>query len=315
MARLAGHPKIAVLGDSVPWGQGLVDGHKYAFQVAKAFNTPKTDLYLKAHSGAVIGAGYTGNQTNVDSEIPFGTPTIRSQVDDVPDPSTIDLVLLSGGMNDVSIWTILNPTTTKDNLQRLTFKACYRDMKSLLSRVVSVFTKPSCRCAVSGYYPILSSESKLKSTKRVAEFDHLLGLYNHGYPRTINRELVLNHLCDLAMQFWHDSDKYLELAVSEIATAHDLGTRLLFVGSSFSEKNALFADVCWLFGFNPRDLSPQDEVRKCRAAACDAYYSTDLFARELCHYASVGHPNVTGAQKIAGTLLKALTPVPLHRHS
>ena len=305
MKRGAAHPKIAILGDSVHWGQGLYDEHKFAFLIAHALGTPKRDVFLTAHSGAVVGAGSAGHQTAVNPEIPFDTPTIGNQIDEISDPSNVDLVLLTGGINDVSIWRILNPATSKDHLHKLTRDACYTQMKKLLSRAVTAFSKPSCSYVVSGYYPIVSSISELASRKQAAEFDHLLGLYNHGYPLTIRRELVFDNVCALAMQFWHDSDKCLALAVRDIVTAHGLGNRMLFVRSGFSEHNALFADDPWLFGFSSK-FSPEDEVKETRAAACDCFYSSDPFKRELCHYASVGHPNVTGAAEIADAIMKAL---------
>src|SRR5436309_2735126 len=231
MKRAVAHPKIAVLGDSVHWGQGLLYEHKFAFLIAHAMGTPKGDLFLKAHSGAVVSTRSAGHQPCVDPKIPFDTPTIGKQIDEIPNASNVDLVLLTGGINDVSIWRILNPTTRKEDLHKLTYDACYTQMTKLLSRVVSVFSKRSCRYVVSGYYPILSSRSKLASRKQAAEFDHLLGLYNHGYPLTIRRELVFDNVRILAMQFWHDSDKYLALAVRKTVSAHGLDNRMLFVRS------------------------------------------------------------------------------------
>ena len=53
--------KIVVLGDSVPWGQGLLDEHKYANQIAAELcQSPATDIYMLAHSGAIIGADHIG---------------------------------------------------------------------------------------------------------------------------------------------------------------------------------------------------------------------------------------------------------------
>jgi len=329
MKRAAAHPKIAVLGDSVHWGQGLCDEHKFAFLVAHALGTPKRDVFLKAHSGAVVGAGSGGLHTAANEEIPFDTPATRNradgipgtskvdpeipfdipiigdQIDEIPDASKVDLVLLTGGINDVSIWRILDPATSKDRLHKLTREACYTQMKKLLSRAVMAFSKPSCSYVVSGYYPIVSSISELASRKQAAEFDHLLGLYSHGYPLTIRRELVFDTVCALAMQFWHDSDKYLTRAVRDTVSTYGLGNRMLFLRSGFSERNALFADDPWLFGFTSTFL-PQDEVKEMRAAACDSFYSSDLLRRELCYYASVGHPNVTGAAKMANAIMKAL---------
>src|SRR5207302_1523108 len=114
--------KIAVLGDSVPWGQGLLDEHKYAYQIKHKLQA--SDLFLKAHSGAVICDSNRTRQAVATSEVPIATPTILDQVDQVDNPSLIDLVLLNGGINDVNIRTILNPATTSAYLHEVTLDVC-----------------------------------------------------------------------------------------------------------------------------------------------------------------------------------------------
>jgi len=51
--------RIVNLGDSVPWGQGLLESEKYdvIVKTTLAATHPVVTLERFAHSGAVIGAG------------------------------------------------------------------------------------------------------------------------------------------------------------------------------------------------------------------------------------------------------------------
>src|SRR5579862_1460975 len=152
--------KIAILGDSVMWGQGLLDQHKIGRLVAAALGgSPPASAIMCAHSGGIIGANYSGNETSKSSEVPVPAPTILKQVDLFENPFEIDLVLVNGGINDVDFRVILDQFTTDDHLSSVTSDACYRDMKVLLQTVVKVFNKTSVKIIVSGYYPIISSLS------------------------------------------------------------------------------------------------------------------------------------------------------------
>src|SRR5580658_9574934 len=133
--------RIATLGDSVTWGQGLVAGHKFANLVAGAFGVPPlgNDLLL-AHSGAIIGISNPDSTTALDNEVPVPAPMIIDQIGRVPSPATIDLVLMTGGINDIGVATIVNPMTGLDDLRAATEQACYEDMKGLLARALATFT-------------------------------------------------------------------------------------------------------------------------------------------------------------------------------
>ena len=97
---------LANFGDSVHWGQGHVPKDKFAFNVAQALGLM---LQMHAHSGATIGAGETC-EGSTDPEVPFACPTIVQQVVNYPvDPANTGLVLINGGVNDVTVQRIINP--------------------------------------------------------------------------------------------------------------------------------------------------------------------------------------------------------------
>src|SRR5262249_52137845 len=104
--------RILTLGDSIPWGQGLLDGEKYDRMLAaelESYHPGGVTLERVAHSGAVIGAfGAAG--IPCPGEVPCSRLTILEQCDQFANsPETVDLVLLDGGINDVGVATILNP--------------------------------------------------------------------------------------------------------------------------------------------------------------------------------------------------------------
>jgi hypothetical protein len=121
--------RIIVIGDSVAWGQGLAHDDKFANTVAKSLtnnNLPPEDIH--ARSGAPIGINLSGNPLDIDdqtarSEVPYDHPTITQQVDNIPNPESVDLVLVSGGINDINMGIILNPDTEHVRLEELARKS------------------------------------------------------------------------------------------------------------------------------------------------------------------------------------------------
>lgn len=296
--------RIVVLGDSVSWGQGLVDEHKYANLVAQGLATavsPTLEMY--AHSGAIIDAqGALGDQADqCDSyshEIPLPAPSIRAQVRKVAQPETVDLVLLNGGINDVSVYRILNPITRKQDLSRYIQNACYSGMKVLLTEAAAAFANPQSRIVVTGYYPYLSSDSDQSL------IEDLLSILGISLPDHLVPDPLLQRVTQLAMQFWKESNAALALAATEVAQQSRNPNKIVFIPGPLQESNAVFASDPWLFGLAD-GVNPQDEVAVSRKVACDHCYSDpiDLMQHEVCRIASVGHPNQTGAEKYASAIL------------
>ena len=300
------NPRIVVLGDSVSWGQGLLPQHKFANLVASSTGgSANSNSFMLAHSGAIIGVSNPDPRTSRDSEIPAPTPMIIDQVSQVQTPETVDLVLIMGGINDVNVTTIFDPFTTLADLHKLTQQACYSDMKRLLTKALGTFTKPTVQIRVVGYYPILSPLSNPIPVPAGDPLVHFLGNLNLGFPLTLERKLVLGALSDRAMQFWNDSNDYLQQAVTELSNGN--AQRLAFITTPFTPDSALFTPNPLLWGFG-NDLGPEDEVETQREAACAIQYPplTELIPNEICHLASIGHPNVAGAEIISQAILDTL---------
>jgi hypothetical protein len=289
---------LVVFGDSVPWGQGLLDQHKYAALVRDQLAAHGHDLTVRmvAHSGATIGIHGPDDLTASDGEVPIATPTILEQITTYGgDPANAAVVLLNGGINDVNIRVILNPLTTLDDLHQKTRQYCLEDMTQLLAKAKVRFPNPGTTIVVTDYYPILSSDSHPMRAPL------LLAVHGVAFAPFAYHDVVFDKIVALCTQFTSESTTYLQQAVH---SQND--SRVVFVHSGFAPENAVFASNPWLFGVNA-DLSPQDEVIPARHAACDATYPPiDALDREACYRASAGHPNAAGAAQFATVVTAAL---------
>src|SRR5258708_1386638 len=113
--------RILAIGDSVIWGQGLLDQDKVVTRVQNWIQQfhPEFDVQKKilAHSAAIIGVGSTSKPPAVDQEVPFKFPTILQQVEAYPDPpQEVDLILISVGINNVAAFHLANPLTDEAEL-------------------------------------------------------------------------------------------------------------------------------------------------------------------------------------------------------
>jgi hypothetical protein len=289
-------PAMLVLGDSVTWGQGLDDYDKFyrlAFDRLSYKYPGLQEPVMLAHSGAVIGKGINQSWPSWPGEIPTPGPTIFDQVNQCANPSSVRVILMNGGINDVNLRVILNPTTQSSELERLIQQYCHGDMMALLKRVAAKFSHPECKIILLGYYPILAEGADNESIARL--------LSARGVP---NGELMLRGVAgisdprDLAVQFWQQSDTNLRAAVADVRDG-----RITFVASPFQKQNALFESDPWLWGPGP-DLGPQDQVADQRRPVC-VNLVHDWFDCQTCIRASIGHPNAMGAIKYAEAIMTA----------
>lgn len=309
LSGVAAPTSIAVLGDSVTWGQGLLHAQKMHTLVAGAFGTggafPATGLV--AHSGATIGVATSLRRSAVDGEVPKAHPTVLQQVADYPgaEAAAVDLVILNGGINDVDVRFILNPFTAPDDLEDTTARACGPDLLALLRAAAARF--PAARILVLTYYPILSPLSRFSWG---LEFLTSVGAPPPAALMASPTALfpsIWDRIVDNCRVFHVTSTRAMATAVSQ-ANAEMAGDRFVLVDPGFRDEHAALAPAARLFGIN-WDLSPQDPVALPRRHACDLY-EADPIRREQCYRASAGHPNAMGAQAYAHAVLRALAGVP-----
>src|SRR5579862_2815907 len=199
---------IVVLGDSIQWGQGLRPGapgapsDKMAELVGAALAASPavvagwsggTGISITvsrfASSGATISGGLgtptpltpvTATTAFPAGEVPGPVPTVLDQATGaatVIPASSVRLVILDGGINDVGLFTsILNPLVSPSTITAMATAACGGTLSSAataflppgatagnMSAVLTALGRsfPSAVFVVTGYYDILSAFSDL----------------------------------------------------------------------------------------------------------------------------------------------------------
>jgi hypothetical protein len=291
--------RIVNLGDSIHWGQGLLEAQKYDVLVktALAGKYPGVTLERFAHSGAVIGGGtVVGNPA--PGEVPASRPTIIEQCDNFANsPGSVDLVLVNGGINDVGVATILNPLALVPSLHSRIVAACHDSMLKLLNRVKAKFIKPTCQILVTGYYTILSDQSD------PVQVPKMLSLHGIAVPPFVKPATWFDPIFDRCENFFSESTAQLQSAIKDAQDA-----RIQFVASGFTEANAVFVpNTSMLWGLDD-DLNPLDPAAPQRHPQCNIAFPQpiDFLHREQCYRASAGHPNIPGAVQYSKQILGAL---------
>ncbi len=317
---------MVVFGDSIAWGQGLAENEKYSTRLAKYIegrygNRLAVVKKVYAHSGAKIGylldtddityknkfgTGYVMNDQSY-GEIPSTFPTIDQQVANysAADAQKVDLVLLDGGINDIGVFTIINPSTKGSDLQTSTLNACHNNMKSLLNRIRLKFSNPKTKFVVTGYYQIVSENSDPGFIASLLAL--VFGVVVAGTFRA--KEIVAEH----CQQFAQTANDSIARAVAEVNAIDGSRGRFLFANPSFNPWNAIFtAPYPWVYGLNIGDLSAQDSVRESRSLQCNSvpHQSSSTLSSLICRLASVGHPNPAGAMWYMNSIISALFPTP-----
>lgn len=294
---------IAVIGDSVPWGQGLREEQKLHTLVRDALAT-RSDPTTRsvAHSGAVIGVGIApASVASPHGEVPRGRPTILEQAAQLASSDTIDLLILNGGINDLDIRYILNPATSVEELTDDTNRVCGVDMGILLEDVCARVTKPSAHVVVLSYYPVLSADSRLG---RREEFLDLLGIARPSAAESTSMHLAFwDRIIQNCAVFDRVSRQATVAAIRRVNATSGAG-RIRFAAPDFMPENASLGSKPWLFGLT-RLFGPEDPMREVRRIACDLA-EPDIFRRLQCHRASAGHPNARGAAEYAAAIIACL---------
>lgn len=292
--------EIVVLGDSVTWGQGLLEDQKMHNLVAEGLGVGIPTVTVLAHSGAVIGVGLNRAVPGVDGEVPLSYPTIVQQCQGFSgDVQGVDLVIVNGGVNDIDFHVIINPLTDSHDLHDLIVQYCYGDMKTLLRAVLEKFSGTRTQVVLTSYYPILSDQSEVTL---IPGFLLLHGVTIPPFLAPLD-ELAAGRPVANCVQFWNETNLLFQKAVDEL-NASEATPRLFFAKVPFGAQNAVFAPEPWLWGVNS-DFSAQDPVQDTRHASCKLF-EQDLIQRETCYRASAGHPNVVGAQEFAKAICAVL---------
>jgi len=166
---------MLTLGDSAMWGNGLLDPHKYAYQVAQSIadGTARTvNLVVYAHSGATLSNQATAHYLRLrksDHGVPPGDlnaglpTTLQQEMCALKDPQSSDaeIVLLNGCINDVSAVAIGLPFPLSNfNAKEIADRSvqwCSKPMLDLLLSSKRDF--PKATIIVANYWRIVSDKS------------------------------------------------------------------------------------------------------------------------------------------------------------
>ena len=321
--------RVAVLGDSVSWGQGLLPEQKYAARVQdfllQRLNGRPVSTRIFAHSGAVIARSAVEDATHANrfGELPDHWPSITAQVDAAQAfyaaqenaPGEVDVILLDGGINDVSITRILNPALDAATIRSDARRLCVEPMRdSLVPRVLAAF--PGATVVLANYFPIVSERSDL------VEIAILLGALGvlPGIPAheilaavptigvavaPVIAAAVAITTAALRTQMVAQSRAFHEEVTAGFRTIalQPAGEfpRIAFADAGFGDEHAYgVPDTSLLFR-----IGDSDPVSASRAAECGRYPGSPA-DYAMCRFAQMGHPNARGAARYADAINREL---------
>jgi lysophospholipase L1-like esterase len=324
---------IIVLGDSVSWGQGLRENEKFHSIISEYVRTSGSnvlvDKQVLAHSGGKIGVNITRTQGPIHGEIPTAYPTILQQVNNwLGNPELVDLILVSGGINDVGIFSLFNPDPFGyDAFRNQIRKSCHDDMRVLLQKIKNKFTNPETKIIVTGYYRIASEDSDftkvaialcilgLALSAATIPFTAVFACLTAATLAVAARAILINK----SRIFQREANNDLREAVDSInfeegLQSKNFSSRIFFVDPQFGPRNSIFGPEHLVYGLQippsnfPIDLSPfaEDSLKWYRRDRCNEAGSR---APSYCKIASVGHPNPAGARRYADSIIPVINIV------
>ena len=329
---------MLVLGDSIMWGQGLLEQHKAWYQV-KSWLKENTSRDVRenvaAHSGAVVGVNDVpwSNDAPRDGEVSSAVPTVNHELDralqSYASPSQVDLVLVDGCINDVDIRNLLNAANSSDDVKRMATEKCGMPMQALIRRVANSF--PSAHVVVTGYFPIISEK-----TPNSLLMNAMARMFYQPGPKPAKQKPrdLREGLIAVSRTWYQASNAELGNAVDRVTAelaAKGSRQRVVFVEIPFPPEFSFNAPETRLWGFNASflrkllavltlgrvTLKTNDEQQHQRVASCNELYQKPAnekpnqrgereYRRLLCRYASLGHPNRKGSAIYADAIVGKL---------
>ncbi len=340
--------EMLVMGDSVVWGQGLLEDQKFYTLVRKELARRlghDVNIVNKSHSGATI---MSYNKTNLvePGEVPLTTPTLWQQLEAAiagyhceervgqkNKPSTpkyrckgVDLVLLNGGINDIGVPKILNPLTSEQTIKKASRKYCYQRMKEFLDEVLATFDNATV--VVTGYFQIICAGAGGTNPNTIR--DLVKAYLGHGKKNEQKIEKtdgkkhdwLIDKMSEHSAVWKKASDDDLKMSVDDANKAAG-ASRAIFVKVDFSTAECYNASDTKFFRFlgydadkNPitDDFLLKQRIETFCPKAKPEMKAVDInpffrsYLISICKPAGSGHPNVKGAQRYADAILTRLGP-------
>lgn len=309
---------MLVLGDSVLWGQGLLESDKCAAQVQRQLqNALRLEVHppvMFAHSGASItlppGAR---DEAPLWGEIPVYAPSITAQVEAAAkDYSGADLILLDGGSNDLGVLRLVNPLERGAAIYADAQKYCGQPVQDLLDEVLEAF--PRARVVVTGYYPVVSNQSGPGGIQHLLSAFGLEGVWEkivaegaENIEASLFFQLIRHKLANLSTA-WHDGSTQAMRGAVDAVNAHEARQgrppRVVFAPITFESAHCMECKETYLW------IGMDDDQRQNRLAYLQGPVPEwlDMPTRMEIPIASLGHPNRDGAKAYAAAVMQALAP-------
>ena len=322
--------EMLVLGDSVMWGQGLREEEKFYTKVREALEREvvcrKVNLRVLAHSEATILPEHKFCP-DAPGEVPARRPTIPAEVElavqdyagaGVP-LASVGLVVVDGGINDVTVARIINFLTPDDKIVSLARRFCGEAMRDLLDTILRTF--PNAFVVVPGYFPIISEQTDPKTMNDlIAAFfglDEGAKMMKRAQEMMTKRgpDWLLKRQAALSALWYRESDSNLQRAVDE-ANAEDAKrrgsappggrARAYFAHIPFAPNESYVAPntALWkIVGSAPGGgFRSDDQMFETRQPLC-VEYEPAPFRLLVCKAAGTGHPNLRGEAKYTEAIL------------
>ncbi len=328
-AQTAENFEMLVVGDSLVWGQGLEEKDKFYSLTQKWLQNElgkNVNLKVKAHSGATIflhekeakllKKGNISETKSFYPEVALPFPTLKTQIEtaknEYRDPEKVNLVMLTGGLVDITVAGILNPFGNDKRLRSDIKKYCNDDMFRFLEDACLVF--PNALFAVVSYFPMLSNQ-----TDTAKMFNAFLEAY--AIPRPLkplaNNILIRqffkpikNKALKRSRIWFTDSTRELEIAVNRLNDK--LGKqRAIFIKAPLTEANALETKETLLFRMEKNgrvgDYFYDERLTECKSVLDELKKLTGYKSPvRQCEIAGIGHPNVEGSKAYAEAIKTSL---------
>jgi len=330
---------VVVIGDSIAWGAGLKRNEKYSYLVSKWIsektNRP-VNVKVIAHTGATL---FTDSSDPVCfPELISGNPTIFQQANMITNPDSVDLILISGGINDIGVDNIIKLDHLEGSIDKLknwgvggegTYSIAdirysagliQLPMHILINKIIGEC--PNARIIVTGYYPIISNESRgLTETIRALNPEsQKIGDYQH-----LDEPDQRNQLIDKSNIFYEYSTKSLAAAVDD-SNSNSGYKHAAFARIDFEPDNCYGADqsLLWKIGNFGGAIKTDDNMFDTRMSllrargwvcACEPCLTPpdtdikiiDCYIYRMNKFVGVGHPNELGAEKYNESIIKTIS--------
>jgi hypothetical protein len=315
--------EMLVVVDSLIWGQGLEEKDKTYTLIKNWLQTElnkQVNLKVKAHSGATIflnqkeaGLFKKAEQSEAQSfspEVTLSIPTLSTQVQLAKDEyekegkrtDAVNLIMLTGGIVDVSVAGVLNPLGDNQVLKKDIIKYCRDDMLRFLEQSATIF--PNALFVVIGYFPIFSQK-----TDTANAFNATLEAYSFPrYLKPFANNILIRPFFRLAKKkavtrsrIWvEDSNRQFQTAVNRLNEKSGK-QRAVFVKSPLTEENALETPQTMLFKMQERgrinDAFYDQRQIECKEVLGRLRKSVGIKnSIRQCEIAAIGHPNPEGAK-------------------